>query len=146
MTEVITLVPAEQSHKRIIALCHEISRTHKNATDKHFLKWLRRQISPFAANTYLDGEYCNDPAHVRRAYLDGCGMGSKPPFSAIPLAHMDHVRQHQHGETGLVQHYGHYRDLEGDELEQACREFMDSWAQWYRLEWIKHVTGKNKGE
>ncbi|WP_020409838.1 hypothetical protein [Hahella ganghwensis] len=69
-------------------------------SDEKFLQWLRLQK---CAYTGRDGTE-DDPveaAHVRRV-ANGAGTGIKPQYSAIPLLHSVHVRQHQEGESAIA--------------------------------------------
>jgi hypothetical protein len=68
-------------------------------SDKDFLAWLRTQKCAFCGhekNEYVPIE----AAHVRRV-ANGAGVAIKPEYSAIPLCHDCHAKQHQHGESIL---------------------------------------------
>lgn len=71
-------------------------------TDEDYLTWLRtmpcahcRGKPHWENNDYVQSE----AAHVRRA--DSSGTAYKPPYSAIPLCHTCHEKQHRQGESAL---------------------------------------------
>jgi hypothetical protein len=71
--------------------------------DGNYLEWCKHQPCAYCKKApYWDGntEILSDPAHVRRI-ANGAGEALKPPFSAIPLCHDDHLRQHNDGESAL---------------------------------------------
>lgn len=68
-------------------------------SDEEFLEWLRGQPCAFCQKPSSENEP-TEAAHVRRV-ASGAGMGIKPPYSAIPLCHLDHAMQHQKGEGAL---------------------------------------------
>jgi hypothetical protein len=65
---------------------------YEYGTDKQFLDWITYQPS------IIDGSFNqyhpsrNLPCHVRRQKC-GAGMGIKPPFSAVPMTHIQHMLQ-----------------------------------------------------
>lgn len=65
-------------------------------SDDDYLEWLRNQPCAYCRS---EAQWC-EAAHVRRI-ANGAGTAIKPPFSAIPLCHADHQRQHTHGESAL---------------------------------------------
>jgi len=67
------------------------------AADAVFLRWLLDQ--PCAVKSMLcQGDVV--AAHVRRIE-NGAGTGIKPEYSAIPLCHLHHTAQHNHGEGAI---------------------------------------------
>lgn len=78
-----------------------INKAHKTGTDAEFRAWVQKQRSCVSGrfSEYLgSGEGRCIAAHVRRV-AHGAGTGCKPPFSAVPLTHGEHLKQHQHGES-----------------------------------------------
>lgn len=70
--------------------------------DKAFLAYIRHLPCAVcgAWADYVNGQGVSEAAHIRRASNSGTGI--KPLFSAIPLCHACHSKQHQHGETALM--------------------------------------------
>lgn len=71
-------------------------------TDDEFRAWVRKQPSAITGkfSEYDNGEPVCEAAHVRRASHSGTAYKGK--FLCIPLSHMEHQRQHQHGEEDLL--------------------------------------------
>lgn len=63
-------------------------------TDREYLEWLSSRPSALsgAFNQILDGRGRCIACHVRRVSR-GAGTGIKPPFSAIPLTHGEHMTE-----------------------------------------------------
>jgi hypothetical protein len=66
----------------------------KIGTDDEYRTWLREQPCTFCKATQTEA------AHVLRINA-GAGMGHKPQYSAIPMCHECHMRQHNEGESAL---------------------------------------------
>ncbi len=72
-------------------------------TDEEYLDWCRAQKCAHcgkAPRWEMETFIWSEAAHVRRV-ANGAGTAIKPPFSAIPLCHDDHQKQHQHGEDAI---------------------------------------------
>jgi len=72
-------------------------------SDEDYCEWVRRQPSAASGDFDYDpdtGDGRCECAHVRRV-ANGSGTATKPPYSAIPLTHSEHVLQHQGGESAL---------------------------------------------
>ena len=71
----------------------------KKGSDRQYLLWLRTQPSALSGGMDYDPDtgmsFC-DPAHFRTA--KNSGTGTKPEYSAIPLTHAEHLRQHRIGQ------------------------------------------------
>lgn len=83
---------------RLSSFCRTPAVWKAVGTDKQFLTWLATQ--PCAAATL--GNCSGDvvAAHVRRI-ANGAGTGIKPEYSAVPLCHAHHSKQHNEGEAAL---------------------------------------------
>lgn len=88
-------------------------------TDAEFLAWLRDQQCA-SCKAFPPSE----AAHVRRV-ANGAGVGIKPEFSAIPLCHDCHERQHRSGECAI-----------------GGREVVDHWRISYLEAWSREAIKK----
>lgn len=87
-------------------------------SDAQYQAWCRKQPSAYdgAADWHPErGESVCEYAHVRRA--GNAGTGCKPEFSGIPLTHLQHQLQHQHGES----HFAPF------DFEKAAAEHLKKW-------------------
>lgn len=91
-------------------------------TDEEYLAWIRRQPSALSKkfSEYVDGEGRCEAAHVRH----NSGVGTKPPYSAIPLTHEEHAEQHQIGHESFCAKFNKPSDWF---LRQRAR-FVAQWA------------------
>lgn len=66
-------------------------------TDREYLDWLSYQPSAVdgSFNQWKDGVGRNIACHVRQV-ARGAGTGTKPPFSAIPMRHEQHLNEEQY--------------------------------------------------
>ncbi len=86
-------------------------RKRHKATDRPYLDWLRTKPC-----CHCGEPPPSDPAHVR---LGGrAGVGMKPLFSAVPLCHRCHARQHQRSHSDL---------MPADEWLRLADRFLVAW-------------------
>lgn len=91
-------------------------------TDDEFLTHLRQQPCLFCR---ADGP--SEAAHVRRI-ANGAGIGIKPQYSAIPLCHECHAKQHSQGESVFSN-----SEITGKDLINRKRiHYVTEWA-WGKL-------------
>ena len=91
-------------------------------SDEEFLSWTRKQFCCICDHLDVDrdtGIEQNEAAHVRRVGL-GSGTGIKPAYSAVPLCHDCHHKQHNKGESEL---------LEGAGWEKLRAKYLTSWCK-----------------
>jgi len=94
-------------------------------TDEEYLEWCRHQKCAHcgkAPHWEMETLVLNEAAHVRRV-ANGAGTAIKPPYSAIPLCHEDHGKQHQHGEDTIGGK---------DKVDKMRLEHVKRWA-WERM-------------
>lgn len=104
--------------------------------DENFLEWIRCQPSAHSGefSEYVNGEGRCEAAHVRR--VSGAGMSIKPPYSAIPLTHAEHLATHTQGESAL--HASAWFD------EQRIKH-VEAWA-WQKLRTVLQVASMAEAE
>jgi hypothetical protein len=104
--------------------------------DACFLDWLRNQPCAFCGDydyVYESGEKRCEAAHIRRVG-HGSGTAIKPEYSAIPLCHKHHEKQHKQGESSLgnedwwaKQRIKYVEDWAWDQLKKILG--YDSWKE-----------------
>jgi len=101
-------------------------------TDKQYLEWVSKQSSCLdgAYQQYMDGRGRNTACHVRRASHSGTAF--KPPFSAVPMTHEQHMVQSGiKGEVGVLDFYrGEQHSLE------TAKEWFDTISEMYLKQWV----------
>lgn len=91
----------------------------KYGTDAQFLEWLRRRPSAVSGRyDYNDGVGRCEACHYRHAGNSGWGM--KPPYSAIPLTHKEHILQ-----TKITQ----YKFMPKERWEYLVGFYLQEWAK-----------------
>ena len=97
-----------------------------HGTDAEYLAWLTYQPSCLDGDfgEWHDGEGRNVACHVRSVKA-GAGVGTKPPFSAVPLTDAQHRLTHQHGN-------GHFHPPEWwkTQAEEHLRRWKEARGGW----------------
>lgn len=76
-----------------------LEKAKQKGTDAQYLAWVRTMPSAITGtySEWVHGKGRCEAAHVRRA--SDAGVAFKPPYSAIPLTHDEHMFQHEKGES-----------------------------------------------